>query len=78
MVRCSNDLMAVDDNENGGGLDGSSHWVDMVRFGHRGGDGDFLARIDGVGHEVKGLEFDYDAAEGEGNYSVNDNNNKYL
>ncbi|KAM7489093.1 hypothetical protein LguiB_026577 [Lonicera macranthoides] len=50
-------------------------WCDL---GIGGGDGDFLARIDGVGHEVKGLEFDYDAAEGEGNYSVNDNNNKYL
>lgn len=75
--------MAVANSENGGGLDGSSHCVDMVRYGHRGEvvDDDFGAGIYGVGNEVKGLEFDYDAeeVEGEENYSGNDNhnNNKY-
>ncbi|KAM7486085.1 hypothetical protein LguiA_002094 [Lonicera macranthoides] len=76
----SNDSMAVGNNENGGGFDGSSHGVDIVQFGHLGeaGDGDFAAGIDGVGNGVMGLGFDYDAEEGEENYNGNDNNNPNL
>ncbi|MCD9558567.1 hypothetical protein HAX54_015972 [Datura stramonium] len=61
--------MAVvgDGNENGGGFDGSGNSMGIDQFGHLGhaGDGDFTGGINGVDHDVTGMEFDYDGEEEE-------------
>lgn len=63
-------LGAVNNDENGGGFDGSGHGVDMVDFRHLGhsGDGDFAAGIDGGQGGVLALGFEYDREEGDENF----------
>lgn len=71
-------LGIVNNDENGGGFDGSGRGVDMVDFGHlgRSGEGDFTAGIDGGEDGVLGLGFEYDAEEGEETFNDGSNHLK--
>ncbi|MCE5165771.1 hypothetical protein HAX54_012195 [Datura stramonium] len=68
VFNCSDSMVVVGDgNENGGGFDGSGNSMGIDQFGHLGhaGDGDFTGGINGVDHDVTGMEFDYDGEEEE-------------
>ncbi|GFY83911.1 hypothetical protein Acr_03g0006850 [Actinidia rufa] len=67
-------VVAGDNNENGEGFDDvGGHGMEVVQFGDLGhaGEGDFDVGFDGGENGVMGLDFEYDAEEGDDNHNGN-------